>query len=234
MIQERILLLMKARGMNPTQFADEIGVQRSSISHILSGRNNPSLDIITKILNRFSDVDSNWLVLGKGSLVAKSAQESMVEKNIEFSKPSETKISEFSDSLFDDIQEEKPLNLSNNNIEDLKRKIELLEHSASFEKEELKPINDNNSFVNSNHIVETIKTNNENINSFKEVNPIIQSNNQINVSKEMEPLNPVLSSNQNANNIELTVNQNKSEDKIRVTKIMIFYSDSTFEEFTKN
>ena len=65
-------------------------------------------------------------------------------------------------------------------------------------------------------------------------NPIIQSNNQINVSKEMEPLNPVLSSNQNANNIELTVNQNKSEDKIRVTKIMIFYSDSTFEEFTKN
>lgn len=215
MIQERILLLMKARGMNPTQFADEIGVQRSSISHILSGRNNPSLDIITKILNRFSDVDSNWLVLGKGSLVAKSAQESMAEKNIEFSKPSETKISEFSDSLFDDIQEEKPMNLSNNNIEDLKRKIEMLEHSASFEKEEVKHVN-------------------ENINSFKEVNTIIQPNNEINVSKEVEPLNPVLSSNQNANNIELTVNQNKKEDKIRVTKIMIFYSDSTFEEFTKN
>lgn len=216
MIQERILLLMKARGMNPTQFADEIGVQRSSISHILSGRNNPSLDIITKILNRFSDVDSNWLVLGKGSLVAKSAQESMAEKNIEFSKPSETKISEFSDSLFDDIQEEKPMNLSNNNIEDLKRKIEMLEHSASFEKEEVKQVN-------------------ENINSFKEVNPIIQSNNQINTPKEIEIQNPVIASNPIINNIvENTVNQNISEEKRRVSKIMIFYSDSTYEEFTKN
>ena len=69
MMQERILLLMKSFGMNPTEFADEIGVQRSSISHILSGRNNPSLDLVTKILNRFPEIDSNWLVLGKGSLV---------------------------------------------------------------------------------------------------------------------------------------------------------------------
>lgn len=69
MIQERILLLMKAQGMTPTQFADEIGIQRSSISHILSGRNNPSLDVILKILGRFKEVDSNWLILGKGNLL---------------------------------------------------------------------------------------------------------------------------------------------------------------------
>lgn len=69
MIQERILLLMKAQGMTPTQFADEIGIQRSSISHILSGRNNPSLDVIIKILSRFKEIDSNWLILGKGNLL---------------------------------------------------------------------------------------------------------------------------------------------------------------------
>lgn len=69
MIQERILLLMKAQGMTPTQFADEIGIQRSSISHILSGRNNPSLDIVLKILGRFKEIDSNWLILGKGNLL---------------------------------------------------------------------------------------------------------------------------------------------------------------------
>lgn len=69
MIQERILLLMKAQGMTPTQFADEIGIQRSSISHILSGRNNPSLDVILKILGRFKEIDSNWLILGKGNLL---------------------------------------------------------------------------------------------------------------------------------------------------------------------
>jgi len=55
--------------MTPTQFADEIGIQRSSISHILSGRNNPSLDVILKILGRFKEIDSNWLILGKGNLL---------------------------------------------------------------------------------------------------------------------------------------------------------------------
>lgn len=80
MIKERILLLMNAQGMNPTQFADEIEVQRSSISHILSGRNNPSLDIVTKILKRFKEVDSNWLILGQGSLVS-SKNEINIDKS---------------------------------------------------------------------------------------------------------------------------------------------------------
>ena len=48
-------------------FADKIGVQRSSISHILSGRNKPSLDFILKVTNEFTDVDIYWLLNGKGS-----------------------------------------------------------------------------------------------------------------------------------------------------------------------
>ncbi|MDA9585042.1 helix-turn-helix transcriptional regulator, partial [Flavobacteriaceae bacterium] len=47
-------------------FADKIGVQRSSISHILSGRNKPSLDFILKVTNTFTDVDIYWLLNGKG------------------------------------------------------------------------------------------------------------------------------------------------------------------------
>jgi transcriptional regulator with XRE-family HTH domain len=203
MIQERILFLMKARGMNPTQFADEIGVQRSSISHILSGRNNPSLDIITKILNRFSDVDSNWLVLGKGSLVQKSEGKLIEEKNIEFSKPSETKLSDFSNSLFDDIQEEEPMKSNNNNIEDLQRKIELLERNRNIE-EIANPIN--------------------NI-----PNPIEDIPNLI------EPLKPSIPSNPIVKNVEeVAINTIKQDDKKRITKVIIFYSDSTFEELTKN
>ncbi|MFA6200338.1 MAG: helix-turn-helix transcriptional regulator [Bacteroidales bacterium] len=194
---------MKARGMNPTQFADEIGVQRSSISHILSGRNNPSLDIITKILNRFSDVDSNWLVLGKGSLVQKSEGKLIEEKNIEFSKPSETKLSDFSNSLFDDIQEEEPMKSNNNNIEDLQRKIELLERNRNIE-EIANPIN--------------------NI-----PNPIEDIPNLI------EPLKPSIPSNPIVKNVEeVAINTIKQDDKKRITKVIIFYSDSTFEELTKN
>lgn len=51
------------------QFADEIGVQKSGISHIISGRNNPSLDFIQKILLRFPDVNMEWLIQGKGPMV---------------------------------------------------------------------------------------------------------------------------------------------------------------------
>jgi transcriptional regulator with XRE-family HTH domain len=53
------ILLMK--DMSPSRFADEIGVQRSSISHILSGRNKPSLEIIQKIVRRFPELGSEWI-----------------------------------------------------------------------------------------------------------------------------------------------------------------------------
>ncbi|MDG1572992.1 helix-turn-helix transcriptional regulator [Robiginitalea sp. M366] len=48
-------------------FAEEIGVQRSSISHLLSGRNKPSLDFIMKVIQRFPEVDLYWLLNGRGT-----------------------------------------------------------------------------------------------------------------------------------------------------------------------
>ena len=53
--------------MNATVFAEEIGVQRSSISHLLSGRNKPSLDFVMKVVQRFPEVNLYWLLFGKGS-----------------------------------------------------------------------------------------------------------------------------------------------------------------------
>lgn len=65
-MKDRIELLIKAKNMTAAQFADEIGVQKSSISHILSGRNNASLDFIQKILLTYQDVNMEWLMFGKG------------------------------------------------------------------------------------------------------------------------------------------------------------------------
>ncbi|QLE02560.1 helix-turn-helix transcriptional regulator [Galbibacter sp. BG1] len=53
--------------LSASAFADVIGVQRSSISHLLSGRNNPSLDFVMKILENFPEVELYWLLNGKGS-----------------------------------------------------------------------------------------------------------------------------------------------------------------------
>lgn len=60
---------MEAEGLSPAKFADEIGVQRSSISHIISGRNKPSYDFLIKILNRFKGINAEWLLTGKGNMI---------------------------------------------------------------------------------------------------------------------------------------------------------------------
>ncbi|NNF73631.1 MAG: helix-turn-helix transcriptional regulator, partial [Flavobacteriaceae bacterium] len=54
---ERLHTVMDYHGLSASAFAERIGVQRSSISHILSGRNKPSLDFVMKVLDEFSDVD---------------------------------------------------------------------------------------------------------------------------------------------------------------------------------
>ncbi|WP_340063109.1 helix-turn-helix transcriptional regulator [Ascidiimonas aurantiaca] len=53
--------------LSASAFADKVGVQRSSISHIISGRNKPSLDFIMKIIEAFPEVDLYWLLMGKGT-----------------------------------------------------------------------------------------------------------------------------------------------------------------------
>lgn len=66
---KRLELLMEHFGMNASSFADKIGVQRSSISHLLSGRNKPSLDFVMKIMDLFPEVNLYWVLNGKGNLL---------------------------------------------------------------------------------------------------------------------------------------------------------------------
>ena len=64
LIQERLLLVLKMHTLTPSAFADKIGVQRSNVSHVLSGRNKPSLDFLEKILIHFPRVNAHWLITG--------------------------------------------------------------------------------------------------------------------------------------------------------------------------
>lgn len=64
---KRLQKVMDFYGESSSSFAEKIGVQRSSISHILSGRNKPSLDFVLKVLSSFPDVELYWLLNGKGS-----------------------------------------------------------------------------------------------------------------------------------------------------------------------
>lgn len=67
-MKERILKVMEKEGLTPSRFAEAIGIQRSAMSHIISGRNNPSLDVLMKIVSKYDYLSTDWLLLGKGGM----------------------------------------------------------------------------------------------------------------------------------------------------------------------
>jgi len=91
-MQNTIQALLDKKKITPAKFAKIIGVQRSAVSHILSGRNNPSLDFILKIIKQFPDLNIEWLITGKGNMnktepvdimtVSEKKQNDLPEKNV--------------------------------------------------------------------------------------------------------------------------------------------------------
>ncbi|WP_078063013.1 helix-turn-helix domain-containing protein [Solirubrum puertoriconensis] len=69
---DRIRQLIQERQLTSTQFADVIGVARPIVSHILSGRNKPSLEVVQKIIAAFPDISMPWLLTGQGLMTAES------------------------------------------------------------------------------------------------------------------------------------------------------------------
>ncbi len=66
---DRIKLVMDYEGMTSAHFADYIEIGRAVMSHILNGRNKPSLEVITKILSKIDYIDPNWLLTGEGTML---------------------------------------------------------------------------------------------------------------------------------------------------------------------
>jgi transcriptional regulator with XRE-family HTH domain len=67
-MKERLIQLLDLEQLSPSKFADLIGVQRSSISHVISGRNKPSYDFLQKTLKAFPGLNASWLLLGEGTM----------------------------------------------------------------------------------------------------------------------------------------------------------------------
>jgi transcriptional regulator with XRE-family HTH domain len=78
-MKERILAFLQSENKSYAQFAEEIGVQPSGISHILSGRNNPSLDFVVKMLHRYTSLSAEWLLFGRGAMYKYASQPTLFE-----------------------------------------------------------------------------------------------------------------------------------------------------------
>lgn len=89
-MQNRLHKLLDSEQLTPAKFAEILGVQRSAISHILTGRNNPSFDLISKIISKFPTLNSDWLITGKGNMYKTVVQGSLFD----FDTPKKDEISD--------------------------------------------------------------------------------------------------------------------------------------------
>jgi transcriptional regulator with XRE-family HTH domain len=81
-MKERLQEFLRAENKTSAQLAEEIGVQASGISHILSGRNNPSLDFVLKMLKKYKYISTDWLLFGKGSMYKDSIVQNLFDNEI--------------------------------------------------------------------------------------------------------------------------------------------------------
>jgi len=84
---DRIKQVMEFSGLSPAQFATELGINRSNLTHLFSGRNQPSLDFIRKILIRFPQIKTEWLMMGMGSMLKDESVKIPIQNIIESNEP---------------------------------------------------------------------------------------------------------------------------------------------------
>jgi len=125
-ILDRIKMVMKANQLNAASFADRIGVQRSNLSHILTGRNKPSLDFIEKMLIQFPKVNASWLISGQ-------IQQTDVINPL---KEKETLVTNVNSKTGTNVNEEFTSKVSN------KRIVKMITFYEDFTFDEFRPSND--------------------------------------------------------------------------------------------
>ncbi|HBE42393.1 MAG TPA: hypothetical protein DDW27_14545 [Bacteroidales bacterium] len=110
-MKARIIEFLRAENKTSAQFAEEIGVQPSGISHIISGRNKPSLDFVLKMLEKYRFLSTEWLLFGRGSMYKEHTMADLFDQpseDVVENEPGKDDIAvsgiDISDTEFDDTQ----------------------------------------------------------------------------------------------------------------------------------
>jgi len=85
---DRIKLIIEYYNLSPASFSEQIGINRSNLTHLFSGRNQPSLELAKKILHCFPDIKTEWLIMGVGEMFQNKEEKELVI-NIQNSKKQE-------------------------------------------------------------------------------------------------------------------------------------------------
>ncbi|MGC6470923.1 MAG: helix-turn-helix domain-containing protein [Flavobacteriales bacterium] len=110
-MNKRILNIIEKFGLTPNAFANKLGLNRSTISHILSGRNKPSIEVLQKILTQYSEISASWLLMGEGEMLKnkkpKSVQDQSNEPKILLNKSIKKIVIFYSDNSFENFNPSK-------------------------------------------------------------------------------------------------------------------------------
>ena len=151
-MKDRITEFLKREGITPAEFADKIGVQRSSVSHVLNGRNFPSASFIQKMLSAYKSLNSRWLLLGEGPVF--EGKLPFVKDSSLFNQPLEPEIRENRVQIHD--------NLVSDTVLDQNIKTQAVKYSANDVKEQTQAsksaasILDLNNYSIDNKVIERI------------------------------------------------------------------------------
>ena len=117
-MKDRISHIIRAKNLTAAEFAIQLGIQPSNVSHLLSGRNNPSLDFVKKLKETFPEYNLDWIVMGQGPITVsdsfkKPVAETMPVGKQEASAEQSEIVEDFQGTLFDaqnmvEAKDEKP------------------------------------------------------------------------------------------------------------------------------
>lgn len=97
---EQIQKIMDYEGLNSKEFAEEVGINPSSLSHYFSGTRSPNLNVLNRILTRFEHINTDWLLFGKGNMIKNDSESTAVQQ---------PKIDKRQLNLFDDASKNAPV-----------------------------------------------------------------------------------------------------------------------------
>jgi len=208
-MNNRIALLLKVKDVTASKFADMIGVQPSNISHILSGRNKPSLDFIVKVYETFPDISLEWLMFGRGSMFQfMNAQQGIIteqQQKTEIPEPAVTVDTHAVPDLF------------SQHLDDENEKIEP-QVDQDHEELTVNKEDEDNEIESKHEVIESEKFIQEQISpaNYVKSQPYDENENKKNIEKELPKISIM--------NVDL---------KIKPERIILVYPDDTFEIITE-
>ena len=133
-IKDRIRMIMEREKVPPRVFAETIGVQQSTLSHILNDRNKPSLEVVMKVHQKYDYVNLEWLLYGKGEMMVSEEGTSFSSSNHDYlpSLFDENPVNPSKEPTLPENRKEMPLrNAENSPKEIVKQEIRYIEKPAA-------------------------------------------------------------------------------------------------------